>query len=214
MKSLSKKSQQGYSLIELAIALAIVSVVIAGSMMGVLSILQSNNVNKTIRQTNTAANKIIAKLVRDPNYANATTQNLSARGMEIWEPSDITNGGKANVRVTHPLASFVFVAPLSVAQSGLVANQGYVYTLSGIPLTACTDLAVGLEGLAIAMSIRNKQPIEAEGVAPTTIHANTVKTTATPFNSADANNFCAGVGLGDGVAVQDQTEISFLVPRR
>ena len=49
MKTLSKSSQRGYSLIELSIALAIVGVVIAGSIVGVQAILTSNNVNKTCR---------------------------------------------------------------------------------------------------------------------------------------------------------------------
>jgi prepilin-type N-terminal cleavage/methylation domain-containing protein len=214
MKNLSKSTQRGYSLIELSIALAIVGVVIAGSIVGVQAILQSNNVNKTIRQTNTAVNKIVAKLVRDPNYANATTQNLSAKGMEVWEPGDITSGGTASVKVTHPLASFVFVAPLSETQFGLTAQQGYIYTLTGVPVTACTDLAVGLEGLATAMSIQNKTPIAAGGVAPTkVVTANTVKTTTAPFNSATANGFCSGANGAAG-AVEDQAEIVFLVPRR
>jgi prepilin-type N-terminal cleavage/methylation domain-containing protein len=213
MKTLSKSTQRGYSLIELSIALAIVGVVIAGSIVGVQAILQSNNVNKTIRQTNTAVNKIVAKLVRDPNYANATTQNLSAKGMEVWEQGDITSGGTGQVQVTHPLASFVFVAPLSAIQYGLAAQQGYVYTLTGVPVTACTDLAVGLEGLATAMSIQNKTPIVGGGAAPTQVGANTVKTTAAGFNSATANGFCSGANGAAG-AVVDQAEITFLVPRR
>jgi prepilin-type N-terminal cleavage/methylation domain-containing protein len=219
MKSLSKKSQRGYSLIELSIALAIVGVVIAGSIVGVQAILQSNNVNKTIRQTNTAVNKVIAKLVRDRNYENATTENLSAKGQEVWDPTDITSGGTSSVEVTHPLASFVFVGPLSVSGAGatfqnISDKQGFIYTLTGVPTSACTDLAVGLEGLATAMSIQNKSAIAAQGTAPKTlIEANFVKTTSSSFDSKKANQFCSGTSGASGT-VQDVAEISFLVPRR
>ena len=217
MKTLSKSTQRGYSLIELSIALAIVGVVIAGSIVGVQAILQSNNVNKTIRQTNTAVNKIIAKLVRDRDYTNATTENLSSKVQEVWEPTDIKSGGTSSVEVTHPLASFIFVSPLTVASGtfqNLTSNQGYVYTVTGVPTSACTDLAVGLEGLATAMSIQNKTAIAAQGTAPATLIANNlVKTTSSSFDSKKANQFCSG-STNPAAAIQDVAEISFLVPRR
>jgi prepilin-type N-terminal cleavage/methylation domain-containing protein len=218
MKTLSKNNQRGYSLIELSIALAIVGVVIAGSIVGVQAILQSNNINKTIRQTNTAVNRIVAKLVRDTNYANATTVNLSAAGMEVWEAGDITSGGVSGAAsVTHPLASFVLVAPFGASGAdkfGLTAQQGYVYTLTGVPLTACTDLAVGLEGLALAMSIQNRSPLAITGTAPTdVVQANLVKKPRSPFNSAAANKYCSGAEGAEGQA-GESTQISFVVPRR
>ena len=83
MKTLSKSTQRGYSLIELSIALAIVGVVIAGSIVGVQAILTSNNVNKTIKQSNSALGKIIAKLVRDSDYSNANLGTLTARGFDV-----------------------------------------------------------------------------------------------------------------------------------
>ena len=220
MKTLSKSTQRGYSLIELSIALAIVGVVIAGSIVGVQAILQSNNVNKTIRQTNTAVNKIIAKLVRDRDYTNATTTNLSAKGQEVWEPTDIKDGGKDSREVTHPLASFIFVNGLSVSGAGqtyqnLTDKQGFVYTVTGVPTSACTDLAVGLEGLATAMSIQNKSAIAATATGPATlITANLVKTTALSFDSKKANQYCSGISGTAGTEIEDVAEISFLVPRR
>ena len=207
MKTLSKSTQRGYSLIELSIALAIIGVVIAGSIVGVQAILRSNNVNKTIGQTNVAVNKIVGKLIRDNNYVNANTVNLTRIGLEVWSTADIISGGVAAARVTHPLSGDVFVAPLTVATEGIAINQGYVYTLSSVPVAACADLAAGLEGLAYVLNITNAAPLAA---APSIIAGGTiVKDPATVFNSAVVNTACSPAN-----AVGDQVNISFLVPRR
>ena len=203
MKTLSKSTQRGYSLIELSIALAIVGVVIAGSIVGVQAILRSNNVNKTISQTNTAVNKIVGKLIRDANYANANTQNLTIAGVEVWSTTDITSGGTPNVQVTHPLSGRIFVAPLSAVTENVAANQGYVYTLTGIPKEACADVAVGVEGLAYVLRIQNENPLAAALTVPT---GTLLKDPSLPYNSATANVACAGA--------TDQATVSFLVPRR
>lgn len=219
MNKIAKNSQRGYSLIELSISLAIIGVVIAGSIVGVQAILESNNVNKTIRQTNTAVNMVISKLVRDRDYTNATTQILSTNGMGVWAPEDITSGGAPTVRVTHPLSSYVFVNNLAAPAQGLLAGQGYIYTLTGVPVTACQDLAVGLEGLGIAMSIKNEASLApTSGGVPTavsTLGANLVKQNGSIFNSKTATEFCADITAGvQNPAAAQQATISFLVPRR
>jgi prepilin-type N-terminal cleavage/methylation domain-containing protein len=151
-------SQRGYSLIELSIVLAIIAVVIGGAITGVQAILQSNNVNKLISTTNRAVGSITAKLIRDPNYANATTANLANPSMGVWEPRSI-NGVGANAVVNHDFGNRVFVAPITTAAGNYGVNQAYVYTLTGIPTSACTDVVMGLESLAVAVSVVNQAPI-------------------------------------------------------
>jgi len=217
MKSLSKfskKAQRGYSLIELSIALAIVGVVIAGSIVGVQAILRSNNVNKTISQTNTAVNKIVGKMVRDVNYSNVTLKNLTAKGVEVWADADIASGGTDTAQVTHPLSGRVYVAPLSASTEWVQANLGYVYTLAGVPVAACADLAVGLEGLAYVLSILNEDATTGSqtrfpyGTPQGTI----IKDPSKKYDSVAANSACS-TGASGGTAT-DQATISFLVPRR
>lgn len=209
MKSQLKNAQRGYSLIELSIALAIIGVVIAGSIIGVQSILRANNVNKTISQTNNATNRIVAKLARDATYANATTVNLSTANMNIWEDDTIVRPANGAAQVNHPFGNNVYVTPLAGGgQFSIDAGQAYAYTLTGIPVAACSDLAVGLEGLGVGLSITNEAP-PANGPLNGIIPATIIKQPGTPFNSATAATACTGAAG----ATQTAT-ISLLVPRR
>jgi prepilin-type N-terminal cleavage/methylation domain-containing protein len=202
-----KHSQRGYSLIELSIVLAIIAVVIGGAITGVQAILQSNNVNKLISNTNRAVGAITAKLIRDANYANATTANLSSTAMGIWEPRSVTNAGANNATVTHDFGSAVFVTPIAAAAFGLGANQAYVYSLTGIPTSACTDVVMGLESLALAVSVVNQAVPNA---APNALAAGAALVKSPPAllpNSATVAAQCApAVDSG-------QTTISLLIPR-
>jgi prepilin-type N-terminal cleavage/methylation domain-containing protein len=206
-----KKSQRGYSLIELSIVLAIIAVIIAGAVFGVQAILRANNVNRTISQTNTAANKIVAKLIRDTNYANATTQNLTRLGQDVWDTQYVSAG-----LVENPFNGSVFVAPLSAAEGGLNPNEGYVYTLTGLPVTVCSDVAAGIEGLGTALRIANEAGNAATAIARTVVigaagGGTLIKDTNanTPYSFSSAAAACAG-----GVGPAQQASVWFLVPRR
>jgi len=205
-ESLMKNSQRGYSLIELSIVLAIIAVVIGGAITGVQAILQSNNVNKLISNTNRAVGAITSKLIRDANYANATTANLSSPAMGIWETRSITGAGAAAV-VTHDFGSRVFVTPIVAAAFGLGVNQAYVYTLTGIPTSACTDIVMGLESLALAVSVVNQAAVAAAPAALAAGAAVVKSPPATLPNSLTVAAQCApAVDTG-------QTTISLLIPR-
>lgn len=209
MKSQSQinihKPQRGYSLIELSIVLAIIAVIIAGAVFGVQAILRANNVNKTISQTNVAANKIVAKLIRDSNYANATTVNLTKQGQDVWDVQYVSSTGGT---VENPFNGSVFVAPLSAAEGGLGISEGFVYTITGLPVSVCSDVAGGVEGLGTALRVFN----ETAGTAKTTVIGNTngtlVKNTFAnvPYSYSQAATGCAGTA--------QEASVWFLVPRR
>lgn len=209
MKSQSQinihKPQRGYSLIELSIVLAIIAVIIAGAVFGVQAILRANNVNKTISQTNVAANKIVAKLIRDSNYANATTANLTKQGQDVWDVQYVSSTAGT---VENPFNGSVFVAPLSAAEGGLDLNEGFVYTITGLPVSVCSDVAGGVEGLGTALRVINEE----NGTAKTTVIGNTngtlVKNTfaGASYSYSSAATGCAGS--------KQESSVWFLVPRR
>lgn len=202
-----KKSQRGYSLIELSIVLAIIAVIIAGAVFGVQAILRANNVNKTISQTNVAANKIVAKLIRDANYANATTVNLTRQGQDVWDAQYVNIAAGT---VENPFNGAVHVRALASAEGGLAVNEGFVYTISGLPVSVCSDVAGGVEGLATALRVVN----EVNGAAKTDV------ITTAPAGSALVKDTNAGTAYtynqaatGCAGATQQST-VWFLVPRR
>lgn len=199
-------SQRGYSLIELSIVLAIIAVVIGGAITGVQAILQSNNVNNTISNTNRAIGAITSKLIRDNNYANATTVTLSSRAMGIWPEKSVTNPGLTNAAVTNEFGGAVHVAPMTGATYGLAANQAYVYTLTGIPTSACTDLALGLESLGLGLAVNN-QLGSAVTTAPAALSGTVLKSPGVLPNSSTVSAACAPASN------TGQTTITLLIPR-
>jgi prepilin-type N-terminal cleavage/methylation domain-containing protein len=58
MNTLNPKKQLGYTLIELSIGLAITSLVLAGVVAGVQKMMEQVNVNRTVTQITSAAEKI------------------------------------------------------------------------------------------------------------------------------------------------------------
>jgi prepilin-type N-terminal cleavage/methylation domain-containing protein len=201
-----KHSQRGYSLIELSIVLAIIAVVIGGAITGVQAILQSNNVNNTISNTNRAIGAITSKLIRDNNYANATTAILSSRAMGVWPEKTVINPGLTNATVTNEFGGAVHVAPMTTATYGVAANQAYVYTLTGIPTSACTDLALGLESLGLGLAVNN-QLASAVTTAPAALSGTVLKSPGVLPNSSTVSVACApSTNTG-------QTTITLLIPR-
>lgn len=210
MKSTFINNQRGYSLGELAIAISIISVLVIGSVLGVQAVLRTNNVNRVSAQTNTAVNRIISRMLRETSHANASLKFLTTPGLEIWDSQWVQNGGTDSVSVKHMLGSNIYVRPLGGTEAGVASNQGFVYTLTGIPKTACVDLAVGLQSLTLSMGIHNETPIadtlNAGNTLSIPVGYTKVKYPDRAFDSATANAACGG---------SNQTAtISLLIPRR
>ena len=68
--------QKGYSIIELSIALAIISIILVTALAGVQRILRSNNVNEDLKNINLVASKLAVMLSSVPNTAGITQAQL------------------------------------------------------------------------------------------------------------------------------------------
>ena len=70
------RQQKGYSIIELSIALAIISIILVTALTGVQRILRSNNVNEDLKNLNLMASKVAVMLTNVQSTANITQANL------------------------------------------------------------------------------------------------------------------------------------------
>lgn len=206
MKSYINTSQRGYTLFEIALTVAITAIVIAGILWYVQGNLQRFSVNKAVVQTSSAVSGIHKYFSRDGSFAGASIQALTNEGSEIWSLEYISNGGTAAAAVTHPLNGRVLVASLDQETEGVSVDQSLVYTLTGVPIASCADLALAVEGLAFAMSIRNEQAVNA---APANLAGGTiVKRPRLNLDSAQIHTACSVAPNGNS---GNQATVSFLL---
>ncbi len=145
----SKRHQKGYTLIELGIAIAILAVLVVGGLAGVQAILTSGKVSdqaKTLGRLQSTISK---------HYQN--TQILAANNqaqlvtLGAWDARsvNIVNGA-----VTSAFGTVETVIPNGATVIGtMTANQGFIYTIPGVPPAACTDLAQSLAPMAFAIAV-------------------------------------------------------------
>jgi prepilin-type N-terminal cleavage/methylation domain-containing protein len=128
-----RQRQAGYTLVELAISVSIISLLIVSSIAGVQGLLLANKVNRTLTQT-TVATANITKLISATNNAALTTTELIALG--AWDKSAIISA----TRVDNPFGGIIQVAPNFDKVGSYPANSGYFYLIAGVPETHCASL--------------------------------------------------------------------------
>ena len=142
--------QKGYTLVELAIAVAILAVLIVAGLTGVQSILTSGKVNEQIKTVAKLSSKVSA------NYSSLTTSGVklsTVANLGGWDSSKMTGIGDA-MTVRSAFNSSEFIVTNVAAVSGMAANQGFLYTISGVPKEACPELASGLGSLAHGIAVQ------------------------------------------------------------
>ena len=147
-KNVSLKSpQQGYTLVELSISVAILSVLIVAGLLGVQAILTSGKVNdqiKTVAKLSAKASALFAS--NSGGTTNVTQQQMINVG--AWDAS------KANgAVVTSSFGSLETIAPNTAAIGAMAINTGFVHTINSIPQAACADLASGVSGFVYALHV-------------------------------------------------------------
>jgi prepilin-type N-terminal cleavage/methylation domain-containing protein len=136
-----RQRQAGYTLVELAISVSIISLLIVGSLTGVQGLLAANKVNKTLTQT-TVATANISKL--SAATGNAILNNVTLRQLGVWEQSAIRITGLPGALVTtveNPFAGTINVALNTAAVGNFPIGSGYWYKLTNIPEASCASLA-------------------------------------------------------------------------
>ena len=143
----TQTTQSGYTLVELAISVAILSVLIVAGLLGVQSILTSGKVNDQI--------KTVAKLTAKASalFASTGTSGVTQKQMiqvGAWDAS------KANGEVvTSSFGSTETIASNANVIGSMPAGSGFVYTIKAVPSAACSDLATGLAGFVFALNVQS-----------------------------------------------------------
>ena len=133
LKSLGQR-QAGYTLVELAITVSIISLLVVSSIAGVQGLLLANKVNRTLTQT-TVATASITKLIAATNSSTLATADLIKLG--AWDTSALRNSGTT---VENPFAGIVQVATNAGPVGSLAPGSGYWYYIAGVPESHCASL--------------------------------------------------------------------------
>ncbi|MBC8737281.1 prepilin-type N-terminal cleavage/methylation domain-containing protein [Paraburkholderia sp. UCT31] len=129
-----RKKQSGFTLIELAIVLAIAAAVIYVGFAVVPSLLASNKSNAETSALPAIVAKIQKNYATQPNFAGVTTAGLI--GLDVFPPEYVNGAALADRwggTITPAVATIV------------TASDGIALTYTNIPQQECVDVAVGME---------------------------------------------------------------------
>ncbi len=167
VKNASAKRQQGYSLVELSVALAIVAVIVVGGLMGTRQILLTNNVNNQLKDSAQVVAKVIRQYQKQNDTSAVSTATLAPLGVWPAERTTSTAGGLWAVRgIIGGSTEEVF--PNAAGIGSLAANSGFVYHIRNVPSAACADMVSGLDSMSFAIYAGLAGSAAASGATPST----------------------------------------------
>ncbi len=158
LKSLGQR-QAGYTLVELAISVSIISLLVVSSIAGVQGLLLSNKVNRTLTQT-TVATANITKLIAATDSTTLVTTDLIRLG--AWDKSAV----RSVTSVENPFGGEIRVASNDANVGSYGIKSGYFYRLSGVPESHCASLVTSFYTTAPGIYIY-KAPVGIDDVKKT-----------------------------------------------
>ncbi len=196
--SIALRNQRGYSLIELGIALSILSIIIVGSLVGVQSILRSSRTNDMLKAIPTyiaGATKVTAA---QSMIGNITTLNLIDLG--VFQAAKVAGAGGAR-SVVHEHGGQIHLFGNAADIGNYAAGQTFSLSLTNIPQQSCADVAAGLDSIAYAMNIESSNENTAGIVAAASL--------AKPANATNIGLTAVAAACG----AEGAKRITIAVPR-
>jgi prepilin-type N-terminal cleavage/methylation domain-containing protein len=206
IKNGKPQRQAGYTLVELSISVSIIAVLLAGSIVGVNRLLESNKVNNTVTQTATSLANI-SRVTTSVGNSALTTANLAPLG--IWEKSSVVNTGTVAApvwEIRNPFGGAIQVAANAAAVGTISANKGYWYRISNVPESSCSNLATALYSSAQGIYILAAQTA-ANAVGNTPPVTNGFRVPGAADSLANLTTLCSAGAGTNGVV-----EIGLFVP--
>jgi prepilin-type N-terminal cleavage/methylation domain-containing protein len=138
IKSIGK--QAGYTLVELAISIAIISVLVVSALFGVQKIVDNNNVNAVSQQVSLANTNIqkFAAMLADKQFVLNTN---TAANLGIWPDNITTKVAGLVTKVTNPFGGNYYTATSSVDVGAVTAGNGYYVIITNVPDKVCASVA-------------------------------------------------------------------------
>lgn len=138
IKSLGQ--QAGYTLIELAIAISIISVLVVSALFGVQKIIDNNNVNATSQQVSLATTNIakFAAMLSDKTFVTNTN---TAANLGIWPDNILTKAAGLVTNVANPFGGNFYTASNSAAVGAVAPGNGYYIYITNVPDKVCAAVA-------------------------------------------------------------------------
>ncbi len=138
IKSLGQ--QAGYTLIELAIAISIISVLVVGALFGVQKIIDNKNVNLTSQHVSLANANIqkFSKMLADKSFPMNTN---NAANLGIWPDNITTKVNGLVTNVANPFGGNYFTATSSADIGAVTAGNGYFVIITNVPDEVCAAVA-------------------------------------------------------------------------
>ncbi len=159
--------QRGYSLVELSIALAIVSVVIVGSLIGVQRILANNRANSLLADVPRINAALLGAISNSKGGLTTLTTSQSASLGAFAETAVTWDANKTNATVSNAFGGNIYTLGVATDMGEVKAGRGYVVRMTQIPSDMCATVANGLVPLARGIWI-DSVPDDAAPVAPDT----------------------------------------------
>lgn len=187
--------QGGYTIVELSIALTIISILIVSGLVAVNSVLTSSKANSQIEDSGRG----LAKLQSFVTVGTSGITTSGAIGMGLF-PSSRVSG----TTITNQFGGREFVEANLATLDGVDASKGAIYSLTSIPKQICTDIAASLAPLAYSVWVS------------TTISGTTTTTFNTPPTTAldkvkTAGSAVDAAAIGRQCNGADTVGMSFLI---
>jgi prepilin-type N-terminal cleavage/methylation domain-containing protein len=173
--------QKGYSIVELSIALAIISIILVTSLAGVQRVLRTNNVNNDLRHINLTVGALTALTANQSSTSGVSMANLV--NLKVFDGFTVTGTST----VTNAFGGDIKVFPNKAQVDSYPAATGFMVYSQNIPSEACADYINGLSNLSPNISTSNVSSVVIDGA----VLGTAVKSAGGSYSIATLATACA-----------------------